>query len=54
MSTFAYRASLIRKINHAMDRIQSDYEMDEPWSFQAGQLDAYAHMLTLVSDMEDQ
>lgn len=56
MSTVAYRVSLVRKIEQAMKRIDQfpggfeDGERD----FQEGQLDAYAHVLTLISDMEDQ
>lgn len=57
MSTFAYRAALVREIEQAMKRIQTCYDSDRDrqWvAYDDGQLDAYAHILSLVSDMEDQ
>lgn len=52
MSTFAFKASLIREIEQAMQRIQR-YPlgfMDGEVDFQDGQLDAYAHILMLLKD----
>jgi hypothetical protein len=55
MSTFAFKAILIREIEQAMKRIETGHVTDAmDVYFQEGQLDAYAHMLTLISDMEDQ
>lgn len=56
MSTVAYRASLVREIEQAMKRITCHPETIslERMAYDEGQLDAYAHMLTLISDMEDQ
>lgn len=50
MSTVAYRAALVREIEQAMKRIIAG----SGYSYQDGQLDAYAHMLTIIADMEDQ
>lgn len=57
MSTVAYRASLIREIQQAMRDIQTLRPSGRNLyarARDAGELDAYAHMLTLISDMEDQ
>lgn len=53
MSTVAYRASLVREINQAMKQIHmSQFVEDGNVDYQDGKLDAYAHILTLISDME--
>jgi hypothetical protein len=55
-STVAFRAALVREIEQSMKRIDQfpgGFEDGEK-EFQDGQLDAYAHILSLVSDMEDQ
>jgi hypothetical protein len=52
MGTVAYRAALVREIRQAMERIHPHPGGSR--NYQDGQLDAYAHILTLVDDMEDQ
>lgn len=55
MSTVAYRAALVREVEQTMKRVGSlraDNDYEAGWT--AGRLDAYAHVLALVSDMEDQ
>lgn len=54
MSTVAYRAALVREIEQIMKRVQSQHwYSDYEGGMQDGKLDAYAHILSIVSDMED-
>ncbi len=54
MSTVAYRAALVRKIEQAIRRIDVWHEDDSPEEiFRAGQYDAYQDILFLVNDLED-
>lgn len=54
MSTVSYRAALVREIEQAMRRVDVLQNNEYGQGLVDGQLDAYAHVLTLISDMEDQ
>lgn len=57
MSTIAYRASLVRTIEQAMKRVDCAEKFPHDVRYQnflQGKLDAYAHILSLIDDMEDQ
>jgi hypothetical protein len=52
MSTFAYRAALVREIEQSMltiHRFPTGYDEEER-GYQDGMLDAYAHILMLLKD----
>jgi hypothetical protein len=55
MSTVAYRAALIREIKQAMKRVDISLVTNDAYyeGLVAGKLDAYAHILSLVDDLED-
>jgi hypothetical protein len=54
MSTVAFRASLVREIEQAMQRADEIERMDHSHdAFLTGQVDAYAHILMLIKDEVD-
>ena len=53
MSTVAYRAALVREIEQSMKQVSLFPTVsDEEGGYQEGRLDAYAHVLMLLKDVD--
>jgi hypothetical protein len=54
MSTVAYRAALVRKIEQSIRRNNTLHDNPVDQARHDGRVEAYSHLLCLVGDMEDQ